>query len=769
MRIKLLLFALVVGACMKMTAQVEDVSIFITPTASYNWFDKNSTVKDGAMYGIQAGFGFGKSIEFRGVFEQSSNLDQRFGKYMDDLNDLGLDFDLTASDVKVRRVGGEFKANIPTGGFSPYLLLGSGVQTFKREVSADQKYKTENIYASGGLGFKINLSERLTLNLEGRVFGYNMKPNSLLADPEMMGDVTGDYSFEEWLEGQDSKRMFNYSLNAGLQLYLGGRSDDDLTALDRAYKQRFGSGLSNFKVTLAPIGAYMKFDDKTAFRNTYLLGGELGIDFTDYVGLRGYYLRATEDEKISLDFDKLAMYGADFVGRLNVARGISPYLTIGGGYINASKNYVGSLDDVSVTNLSSKYYAKGGVGLDVPLGKRVDLFGAANILYTTDKDNSDIGQLEGTDQLRNHVMYNFGFRVKLGKKIDTDRAVDQAFEERFAPERRAYDEELKDYDQRIRDYDKKVKERDQRIKSYKQRIDELEGELKEAFDENDERRAAEIMKEKKYLEGQIQRDQEPENPLIRMTPAELESLIDKVLKGVEEEESKSAVEERLDRLEELLLRMNQAQIQGLDVPQERQMPTTSSVQSSSNDRLIEEISKLKNQIQEQEATISQLKEQGDKRQQSTARESRVEIHAPSTEERREEVSSSSGFNFNRGLALFVGPSFGDATNVNIGLRSYHTFSNSSIMFTPDIYVGVGSKMSFGVNANGILPISIDSDFTPYVGVGVGLNYIDSSLKFNPNFIVGVSRKIGNTSVYLDYTARGAFKNNQIALGYRFRF
>src|SRR5690625_7315439 len=131
------------------------------------------------MYGIQSEFGFGKSIEFRGVFEQSSNLDQRFGKYMDDLNDLGLDFDLTASDVKVRRVGGEFKANIPTGGFSPYLLLGSGVQTFKREVSADQKYKTENIYACGGLGVKINLSERITVHLEGRLCGYDMKSISV--------------------------------------------------------------------------------------------------------------------------------------------------------------------------------------------------------------------------------------------------------------------------------------------------------------------------------------------------------------------------------------------------------------------------------------------------------------------------------------------------------------------------------------------------------------------------------------------------------------
>lgn len=186
MKVKLLFFAFVVGACMKMTAQVDDVSIFVTPTASYNWFDNKTTIKDGAMYGVQAGFGFGKNIELRGIYEQSSDLDQKFGQYANDLNDLGLDFDLTASDVKVTRAGGEIKANLSSGNVAPYLLVGTGIQTYKRKFSDDQSFKTENIYGTGGIGFKINLSPRLSLNLEGRVFGYNMNPNGMLADPDLM-------------------------------------------------------------------------------------------------------------------------------------------------------------------------------------------------------------------------------------------------------------------------------------------------------------------------------------------------------------------------------------------------------------------------------------------------------------------------------------------------------------------------------------------------------------------------------------------------------
>lgn len=780
MKIKLLFLAFAIGAFMKMTAQVDDVSIFVTPTASYNWFDSKSTVKDGAMYGIQAGFGFGKSIELRGIFEQSSDLDQKFGQYADDLNDLGLDFDLTASDIKVTRKGGEIKANLSSGDLAPYLLVGTGIQTYKRKFSDDVSYKTENIYGTGGLGLKINLSPRLTLNLEGRVFGYNMKPNSMLADPDLVGDISGDFSFDEWLEGQKSETMFNYSLNAGLQLYLGGTNEKGLSDMDKAYKQRFGSGLSDFKVTLAPTGAYVDFDSDVAFRDAYMLGAELGIDFTDYIGLRAYYLRATEDEKISLDFDKMSMYGADFVGRLNIGAGISPYITVGGGYVDVSNNYIGEVNDLQFINLPSKFFAKGGLGLDIPLGKRVDLFGAANILYTTEKDNSDIGQIEGTSELKKHMMYNFGFRVKLSKSVDTDKAVDKAFDKRFAPERRSYDESLEDYEDRIKNYDQKMKERDSLISDYEKRINELEGELKQAFDENDEVKASEIMQEKKYLEGEIQKQEKPENPLIKMSPAELESLIDKVLKGVEEDEGQKSIENRLDRLEDLLIRMNQANVQVPSMPGSPGIPRTAMstgsagatgvTDGSANDRLIEEISKLQQKSKDQEATISQLQENQNIKTREDSSQKKIEIHAPSSNDRTDDLGAASGFNFKKGMAVFIGPSFGDATNVNIGLRSYHAFSNSSILFAPDLYVGLGNKMAFGVNANGLVPINLNSDFSPYVGVGVGLNYINKKLKFAPNFIVGTTFKVADTaSVFLEYTARGAFKNNQIALGYRFKF
>src|SRR5690606_31471159 len=227
MRKELLILSLATAAATQVKAQVEDVSVIITPTLSYNWFDSKSTVENGLMYGFQAGFGFGKFIELRGVYERSSNLHQRFGQYEDDIRDLlnNQDFKFQDRKVNVTRIGGEFKSNIQLGGLSPYIILGTGVQTLERTLTNDKVYKNQNIYGTGGLGFKINMGDRVTLNLEGRGLVYNMNPGSLLYNPGESSE------FDEWINNQERDRMYNWSATAGLQFYLGGRRSTELTAM----------------------------------------------------------------------------------------------------------------------------------------------------------------------------------------------------------------------------------------------------------------------------------------------------------------------------------------------------------------------------------------------------------------------------------------------------------------------------------------------------------------------------------------------------------
>ncbi|MFO7826740.1 MAG: hypothetical protein R6V72_22600, partial [Cyclobacterium sp.] len=49
----------------KLQGQMKDVTVTLQPTVSYTWFDNNTAIEDGFMYGGRVGFGFGEAIELR--------------------------------------------------------------------------------------------------------------------------------------------------------------------------------------------------------------------------------------------------------------------------------------------------------------------------------------------------------------------------------------------------------------------------------------------------------------------------------------------------------------------------------------------------------------------------------------------------------------------------------------------------------------------------------------------------------------------------------
>lgn len=739
-------------------SQVEDVSVIVSPTAGYNWFDKKSTVEDGLMYGIQAGFGFGRVVELRGIYERSANLKQAFGKYEGDVQNVIPGFNLANRNVTVTRYGGEFKTNIPAGGFSPYLLLGTGVQKFEREFNDNLTYKTENLYGTGGLGLKISMGERTTLNLEGRGIVYNMDPKSLLYNPG------GSSDFDDWINNQKAGRMFNWGLQAALQFYLGGRTESEQNAIDRAYRNRYSGGLSQTKLTLAPAAGYINFSDKSAYRNTYLMGGILGIDFTDFVGLRGYYYQSTKDRKFAFDFDDLSMYGVDFIGNLNVARGIVPYITVGGGYLDVQNSYVGK--NVGTPSLpfyqeaKSGYYAKGGVGLTVPLGQYVDVFGAANILYTIDDKDVDVADLQTTDQLNQHTMFNAGLRLKLGKKARTESTVDRVYDQRFDPERAAYE----------------------------RRIKNLEKELQAAIDSNDTDKVMKLMNEKKEL---TTRKKAPADTLIRLTPAELESIIEKTVKEMDVNKD-STFYKRLDSLQNTLKNLNKNQVSQSQMTERNRNNAQATASENivrdtvmlkaDNDnvltgRLIEELNQIKRELKNQNDEIQNLRTEN-ARLSTTQKQDNEPVVVEQTQlkpvtgerkARRTERLQAVPVYHERSVSVFAGPNFGDVTTLNVGARLLQNIGNTQFKFMPEVYIGFGKTMSFGLSANAIYPIQIDNpDFTPYAGLGAGINNFGDKLRFNPNVIIGTFYKMGAGNLFADYSVRGAFRYNQLAIGYNFK-
>ena len=517
-------------------AQVKDISFAVAPTVDYMWLPKKTAVTNGFMAGGYVGFGFGRNLELLGSYKHSIGLKSTLDGY-DAPAAISNVFE--AKDVSIYRWGGELKGNIPMAySFQPYVTLGSGVQTIKaNDLSQNQ------VYFGLGIGSKFNLARRLTLNIEAKATHFSLDSRNILYKPT----EANTSAYNSWINNNvEDKSHLAWSVGAGLQLYLGGRNPNELTELDQVY-----TSLKGFKVVIEPTLGYLNFSDDSNLRDAYFGGLALGVDFTEYIGVRGYYHRAMKDEKFSAEFDKLSIYGGDFLARLNVAKGVVPYLQIGVGYMKVGDDYVGKV--VSNTNTSG-IFAKGGVGLAIPLGKRVELFGVANLMYTT--RNEDVSSaLSSVHKLQSNVFYNAGVRIKLAKSV----------------EKELYEQELGAAEAAkvwvatpttTTNVASTVSPEKRNLAYYNSQITAAEKQLQMAYQNGDTANANRLLKEKQqwenlrntYVAERLPYPASEQVRLVRMTPEELQQLINDVVKRIREGEVKSP-EQRIDRLEKLLLEM----------------------------------------------------------------------------------------------------------------------------------------------------------------------------------------------------------------------
>ena len=520
-------------------AQVKDISFAVAPTADYVWFPKKTAVTNGFMAGGYVGFGFGRNLELLGSYKHSIGLKSTLDGY-DAPAAISNVFE--AKDVSIYRWGGELKGNIPMAySFQPYVTLGSGVQTIKaNDLSQNQ------VYFGLGIGSKFNLARRLTLNIEAKATHFSLDSRNILYKPT----EANTSAYNSWINNNvEDKSHLVWSVGAGLELYLGGRNPNELTELDQVY-----TSLKGFKVVIEPTLGYLNFSDDSNLRDAYFGGLALGVDFTEYIGVRGYYHRAMKDEKFSAEFDKLSIYGGDFLARLNVAKGVVPYLQIGVGYMKVGDDYVGKV--VSNTNTSG-IFAKGGVGLAIPLGKRVELFGVANLMYTT--RNEDVSSaLSSVHKLQSNVFYNAGVRIKLAKSVEKE-----LYEQELgAAEAEKVWVATPTTTTNVASTASPVSPEKRNLAYYNSQITAAEKQLQMAYQNGDTANANRLLKEKQqwenlrntYVAERLPYPASEQVRLVHMTPEELQQLINDVVKRIREGEVKSP-EQRIDRLEKLLLEM----------------------------------------------------------------------------------------------------------------------------------------------------------------------------------------------------------------------
>ena len=496
------------------------------------------------------------------------------------------------------------------------------------------------------------------------------------------------------------------------------------------------------------------------------------------------------------------MYGGNFIARLNMPRGLTPYLNLGAGYREVTGKFTPTITGATP---KSGLFLFGGGGLELPLFKYVALYGSVNAMLS-EQENPAITSVTDPADVKVNAFYQAGVRFNFGRSNRDGRELYQSYSDAQTRSEvaRLQESNLQELNALRADYDARIKE--------------LNEELADAVSRRDTVTVTRVLREKSEVADRITHvdnqttqvaTQKPQvapqvaqqGRTVTLTKAQFDALVNQVVSDLKREKgSKVSVSDvtgsNLSDLDKILLlnalyRSPYAAPNFLGQPVQAQPQQTQD--SSKVDPSIALVKRLDQVIDRLDAINTTQAQQIAGAQQSGKSSDDIRLieqYLQNEQNRRDRIivagqnekdevyakevkvePAKETLKFNR-AALFVGPNFGDQSGVNVGARGYMQILDSQFDFAPDAYVAFGKKTGFGLNANILynLPTFLDGAITPYLGVGLGVNSIGGVSRFLPNFVVGTS--LGNVlggHVFVDYTARGAFRNNQLAVGYRFNF
>jgi hypothetical protein len=394
----LLLLLLGLVSSQAVQAQVSGVSYTIAPAAEHVFFNRNAGLEDGFLYGGEVGFGFGRFVELSGFYLFNDGLKTDFsdvsGLSETTLEALSM---LPTRDVRFQRYGGNLKFNLLPGSVVPFVELGGGlVQGEPEGLNSSQA-----IFLSAGAGVQLTLGGRFALMLSAKNFSYRYNLGATFFSEEDLAEV--GLSPESFAQ----TRVNNWALSAGLRAYLGGRQPGEETELDRALRQELEGGLSGLTLRGEGFGGAIEFSDDLAYRSSQRMAGvNLGLNFGPLVGLRGFYWRGVEDG--SLAFDDLQAYGGEM--QLNLSsrsRGLSPFLLLGGGYMDVLSGYEGR----EGARPEDEPFLTGGGGAVIPLGSSLRLKGSIRALLMS---TEGVDNVNTPSEVKTSFMYSVGLNFVIG-------------------------------------------------------------------------------------------------------------------------------------------------------------------------------------------------------------------------------------------------------------------------------------------------------------------------------------------------------------------
>ncbi len=759
------LLGIILLGSLKSIAQVNDVSVIVSPTIEYQWWNKNLTIDNMPLYGGKIGFGFGALFEIRAFYLHGDNADAT-------ARPLGWNAmkdwtkNTKATQVDLKKYGGELKLNLWRGTFfAPYLTVGAGVQQMMyntaqaNAATANVDLKDEQLFAALGLGAKFNLTNRAVLSFEAKNTMFNASDGNYLLRPEYSKDNGGNH-------------LYNWTAAATLDLYLGGTAYNSKDAISREYHKMFSSGFKGIKFVAEPSLVYLNFDKDFLLTDTYLLGGSAGFDLSSLVGIRGFYYQATKEaNKPSLSFNNnLALYGGNIITRLNMPRGITPYLQLGGGYMKVGNEYVAKNGK---NTIESSAFAMGGAGIEIPLSKNIALYGTANAIFMPKKD-IEKENVQNTNHIKTSMMYTTGIRFNIGESANGTKAYHKYLLSKVAEEREAsnkrindlraeYNEQINSYNDKLSAYDEKMALYSDRVNAlkaqYEKRIAKLDNDLTAALQNKDTLKVTEIIRIKDKNQRELENIENEEmkvkrnlvnglaqdnNNEVKLTRKQLNELVDRIIDEARMETRNKAY----------YYDMQPTGNQPMGEVQPRNNAETEQLKRELkmvNEKLNKVIGQKTNGVVYQENSIP------------------AAPLTPAFTHNNENLKNTNIFRLNR-IALFTGIGFGDLTAYNVGVRGYMQVASTNLDFVPELYAGMGKSTGFGLSGNVVYNIHANMfrKFTPYVGFGLGIFHGDKT-HVGSNIILGVSTHFLGDKAFVDYSARSLTKQNQLVVGYSFIF
>jgi len=760
---RIVLVAFVLFTAGPASAQVTGLSYTFSGLGSRVFWDDEAGLDEGFVYGGELGLGFGEALELSGLYVLGDDFKTDFSMLTSDEAIRAILATLPARTVDVRRFGGRLRLNVGTFQFNlgrgkvvPFLSAGTGIIRFA-PVDLD---RSESIYLDASVGFAVSLAHRYTLSLAAENTVYRYSPGTTFFTEAELNEAGLT------IDGFSQQTVYNPAATLALKLYLGGRQPGELSALDQALQRQFGG--NRFRLAVEPFYGQIDFNDAFDFpQSQALVGLGVGFDLGAYVGLRAFYWRATNEESLLEDGLPDDLYDLQFYGgELNLSfgrqlgRGITPYLLLGGGYVDIGENYV----EQTGLQPENRYFASGGLGVEIPVSASLKLQGNVRSLLMSTEDVEDLSR---PGNVFASFMYSAGLNFHLGGRgaeagdlIEGQIASSQA--------------ESRDRDAAL----------ERALARLQARLDSLE--------------AVRAVPGTTAAAGPM--------PLLRADTMVVEGDTMVVMRESGVAEARSNISDRtitvpVPEQGEIYIRFGEPEAPRVETvyapPTVITLGQGDSLGASGlTDAQIQALVRQEMQAlasqgesltpEELAANMQALEARLERRLAEEARRLRTEMATPSGEAaspeagqdrpapvRQEGILSGIGRREREGISPYLGYRSGEGpSQVLLGVRAHYRVGGRRLRFMPEFALGFGDGTSINAASNVVLPLAPNGRINPYAGAGIGLlsDAGFSGLNLALNLLGGVEYTVRDGMTFFgEYSTFDFLEVGRVLFGYRLRF